>query len=798
MGLKDFQLTVEEGILVHLLRYVSYADMYTVPESVSQNGLSSALGIQRSHASSTLKIMRKKGLVQERLVHVRGASRKKKAYFLTADGTVLARTVADRIKDVPMVYIDGQGERHEVILEDAASLLGRVLSLGEMVSMTSEDMVLDLSPATTDSQVEQLEKTGVGMGDVPTVKKFFGRTEELAVLQSWLEDPTQRAMVVYGIAGIGKTTLVSTFVSKQATDWNVFWFRVHTWDSVRTVLSPLAKHLLALGKRKLATYIDGNMNIDMGEVQALIADDLKGLNSILVIEDIHDSKGNLLEFLTMLAEILESTPGPKLIVTGRKLVHFYDRRKVAVEDVVSELHLEGLDPDSARQVLGLDNIDDDEFGTIYAKTGGHPLTLELIETVAELEDLIMSHFDIRRYLQDEVMENLTKEEIELMGMISCLRYPCRADDLDDMFPDFDVDLLDHLMELNMITRSSRGYDQHPLLREFFYERLTAKNRFIYHNNIADNLVLKDTDKDVLEALYHYLQGERNDKVGPLLVERGPELFRKGYFEELLDLFDKVDVTQMDDITGLGMTLLCGHVLGFTGNWDDAEVTYQEAFALADKVEYVAGKAEALNGLGTLHLRRSELDLAMKCFSNALEDMGPGSEVMRSKINSNIALIHWMKEEWDEAFEINKTNLEVSESIGDMVGMARAYNNLGIIQWSQGDYDPAIESYEKGLELAKSLNDKRTISLILNNIGEVYRMKGEKDKATEYYAYSLELAQRLGYRAQIAEVYKNLSQTTEGEAAAREYLTFARNIYSQLGAEAEVEKVDELERTLFNE
>ena len=123
MVLKDFHVTIEEGVLLHLLSYARYMDMFTVPEAVSQQGIARGLGIERSHASSTLKHLETNGFVNDRLVHFREGSRKKKGYFLTMEGVTRAHEVRKRVMEMKMTLVDLQGGRRELSLNDAVPLV---------------------------------------------------------------------------------------------------------------------------------------------------------------------------------------------------------------------------------------------------------------------------------------------------------------------------------------------------------------------------------------------------------------------------------------------------------------------------------------------------------------------------------------------------------------------------------------------------------------------------------------------------------------------------------------------------
>ena len=62
-------------------------------------------------------------------------------------------------------------------------------------------------------------------------------------------------MVVYGIPGIGKTTLLAKFVQEIKDQRNVFWYQLHEWVNLKIMLTPVSEFLSHLGKKGLERYL---------------------------------------------------------------------------------------------------------------------------------------------------------------------------------------------------------------------------------------------------------------------------------------------------------------------------------------------------------------------------------------------------------------------------------------------------------------------------------------------------------------------------------------------------------------
>ena len=81
---------VQERIFLHLRDFMDHSDKVEVPFSLSQMGIANAVSIARSNVPRAISGMKEEGHLIERQAHVPGVSRKRKAYFLTADGANVA------------------------------------------------------------------------------------------------------------------------------------------------------------------------------------------------------------------------------------------------------------------------------------------------------------------------------------------------------------------------------------------------------------------------------------------------------------------------------------------------------------------------------------------------------------------------------------------------------------------------------------------------------------------------------------------------------------------------------------
>ena len=93
---------VQERILLHLLDYSDYKNSVEVPFSLSQMGIANAVAIARSNVPRAIAGLKDQGLLIERQAHVKGVSRKRKAYFLTDSGMHVAEATWNELRNFPL------------------------------------------------------------------------------------------------------------------------------------------------------------------------------------------------------------------------------------------------------------------------------------------------------------------------------------------------------------------------------------------------------------------------------------------------------------------------------------------------------------------------------------------------------------------------------------------------------------------------------------------------------------------------------------------------------------------------
>jgi len=97
---KDLRVPVRDRILLHLMDYGQFRETLEVPFEMSQSGIASALGVDRSQVTKALKELKRRDLVEERVTYATGAARRCKVYSPAMPGEVYA----DKLKVILLAH----------------------------------------------------------------------------------------------------------------------------------------------------------------------------------------------------------------------------------------------------------------------------------------------------------------------------------------------------------------------------------------------------------------------------------------------------------------------------------------------------------------------------------------------------------------------------------------------------------------------------------------------------------------------------------------------------------------------
>ncbi len=731
---RKLYFSTPDRILLHLLDFVGREGEFNQPDDLTQFGVADAIGLGRSTVSKAIRKIAKDHMVRAQRAHVPSGKLRRTVYLLTPEGVGRATRRKLEVEEEVVAFRDPNGEERRLRVGQIPSLLPEYATLLDVASHVSEG-VFDLASFRGRRGKRLVDFTE----RVPRLRYFFGRDRELTDMDAWLDSPSERVLVISGLTGIGKTTLLA----RKLEDWrekrHVFFHRIMPWTTLRKVALQLAEFLTRLSKKELSHYLEATQAVDIEQFVNVLTANLNGIPAVLIYDDYHAAEPGIRDFFYALRSALETTEGVKVVVSGRHVPPFYDRRDVRVKRIVKEIALGGLDVQSAQKLLETRNLElpRDALDSLFRQTGGHPLFLELVDfgTGSVVGD-------IHKYLNEELFSKVTNQEAGILTFASVFRYPVPADALYAL-DGVDPATLEGLVEQSLLREvSTKVFDVHDIVRSFFVEMSVPRDRKRFHKMAAQHY-LSTNKPDPLEALYHLVESEEITGAARLAVKEGRDILKRET-EQLLGLLDRLLPLAEDPAHGIELRLLRGHALDIRGELDGAVSVYQEVLAAASAPELGRKAAEAHHQLGDICRRRGDrraaeehLEAGLRMYRAAQDNRGQ-AEVLH-------ALGQLMEDQGDLAragrFYDRARGLARNLGIRDLeahLEMAAARELA-----TRGDYQSSLDRKQRALALAESLGDWHLLAKIHIAFGTVYYLLKRYSEAAQSYDRGIEMARRIG-------------------------------------------------------
>lgn len=448
-------VAARDRVLLHLLANDEWADRYMVPPSLTRPGIAEACAQHPPNVSRTMRDLLREDLVEEHTRSVQGDERRQKTWQLTSSGRSHARQRQAHLDDTKVLVRNVDGELLEVKAADVPGLLAAELSLLQILLHAQHEGVLTYG----DIRFGNIKKTGDGenlpqpgrltplvgvhatyANRPPATRPVYGRDGELAELHDWFSQ-RHPCMVVHGIAGIGKSTLVAHWLDQHMQDdpyLSVCWYTCQPWDRalglatsllhrfgideshdpyniIETLpLTPGAEMDVDAWRRRLLAYMT-----DANTIRERFKDAAGGPPPywLIVLDDVHHIANNARHLLGSLLQLAQKAP-LRMVLVSRTEMDVYDRRDVHIRNTVREMPLKGLSLEATEAWLATLTEQAPSAAEVHAATGGHPLALELLELYGQ-----PTHKDWLRFLDEEILTRLPPQELEMLATLALADAP---------------------------------------------------------------------------------------------------------------------------------------------------------------------------------------------------------------------------------------------------------------------------------------------------------------------------------------------------------------------------------------
>jgi tetratricopeptide (TPR) repeat protein len=497
-----------------------------------------------------------------------------------------------------------------------------------------------------------------------------------------------------------------------------------------------------------------------------------------VLDDCQFAAGDVLNFMESAKEFLGESNRFKMIVLGRHIPPFFDRRDVSVKNTVTELGLGGLEARDCREFLSSRQLPISDFDEIIRKTEGHPLFLELVGSPSQVVA-----GDMKRFLRQEIASKLSDKERALLSVASVFRGPVSTSAL---FSDerLDHDMIDSLVSKSLLSENADGrYVIHDALKEYFYGHLPKSKRTAYHRLAGEYYSDFSDSRAVLEAQYHFMSGGLFERAAELLTLHGEDLIGKGFSEDMLETLEAMKDSETWGPFVTDILLLKGRVLNLTGNWRKAIDVLGNTERVAVEEGNVDHALEAASQIGEI-LRKQGLNKdALEVFQRVEEEVNERTDMsVTARVFKNLAMLYAGQTDFargyeylnlmdestvehptrsersdylatkgtvlslqslhEEAMEAWKEAIEICEGNHDVPRLPNLYNGLGISLYDLEKNDLALEYFDRAIKFARRIGDLRTHGTLLFNTASVYIEKPDLTRAEKYLDNAREIFDHL--------------------------------------------------------
>ena len=360
-------------------------------------------------------------------------------------------------------------------------------------------------PLPDNSQVTQphlpppqdTNKSRQDWGEALEVSTFYGRTEELDILEQWIIRDNCRLVALIGMGGIGKTSLSIKLAQKIQDNFDYV-----IWRSLTN--APLVKDILADIIKFLSNQQETNLSEDVGTRISLLIDYVRSSRCLLILDNAEsilqgdNDAGQYREGCELYGNLIQRIGNTNhqscLILTSRE-----KPGEIAASEgetqAVRSFQMPGLktvDGEEIFQAKGLSGSDEEQRKLIEFYKG-NPLALKIISTTikevfdGDIHDFLAQGsviFGRVRDLLDQQLNRLSDLEREVMYWLAINREPVSISELREDIVSLEsppklIEALESLVRRSLIEKatptliekSAALFTLQPVVMEYLTDRL---------------------------------------------------------------------------------------------------------------------------------------------------------------------------------------------------------------------------------------------------------------------------------------------------------------------------------------
>ena len=348
-------------------------------------------------------------------------------------------------------------------------------------------------------------------------------------------------------------------------------------------------------------------------------------------------------------------------------------------------------------------------------------------------------------------QNLSGEQKRVLSWLAVMNDFCPVVCLDNLSGIVSAPALDSLINLGVAAESdSNATCSSRAISLSVYGSIQESERVAMHNKAA--AYLEANHREQIEAILRHHQKAGNFakalKYAYQAALKWNEKFDFKKAEEFIgsaeEMLTRVTSDIVDDNLVLKIMFLGADIAKALANNRRAESIYNQAAALAEKIDSRESLAKAYKDLGDNYRLQQDTAKSIDYTNQALELYKQlKDEPSRAACFNNLGLAYWIAGEYGQALTNFDKSLELNRELGNLTEQSKIHNNIGIIYDITGRTDEVLGRFEEALKCAVEVKNQKLEAKYLNNIGYFHLNSGRLQKALDYFMRCYELAEMTG-------------------------------------------------------
>lgn len=552
---------------------------------------------------------------------------------------------------------------------------------------------------------------------IPIVTSFIGRRAELELIRSW-----KGPIIIWGMPGIGKTTLVAKFIWDSGLENKTFWYNCKEIDTFQYFLNKLAAFLFLKGYRTLPDYIIAGVK-DSSILIDIAVGEIINNNILLVLDNFDLCKDDSIKLLVN--QLIEK--GESLFVISRKQIkNLYKSYSI---------HLQGMSEEEVKEFLAIKcNKSFNNASTYVSKLDGNPLGLYFlcISKATENEGLLVKSF--KEWLIMELRKMLTSEHMKILEHLSVFDSPINLDSLRRLTRIKGlINYLRELENMSLIESYGENYWLSNTLKDIIYDNSSSQEEL--HKKAAHYYLKLSDPFSRLKAVYHFIKaGEEEEALS--LVKYLPRLANAGLLEKVNELFKDVIEEELSPYGRIKFKYFKGLYLHLSGKINESLSIFEDMEGVIRSAKDWETYAQLLYFLCSSYIVINNYDKAKQVCEQGMKIYGKRNSIWFSRMATLMAEVYEEMGQLDNSLDLLQRALDSIDEL-DIENRAPILHQMAIVLYRKGDLKKSRILAENALEIFRKMHNLFGLGHCEWGIASMLIEEGDPILAMEYYNKAIE-------------------------------------------------------------